>query len=106
MFLPRKIYQDIKDHLRQKQVTVITGMRRSGKTFIVEQLLLDIESSNKMYIDLQKADLREIFKEKNYDNILLDLAKRFGLDPKEKMYVVIDEIQTGAGIAGRDQIPL
>jgi len=34
MFLPRKIYKEVKDHLQQKQVTVITGMRRSGKTSI------------------------------------------------------------------------
>ena len=93
MFLPRKIYREVKDHLQQKQVTVITGMRRSGKTSIVQQLLLEIESPNKVYIDLEKADLREIFKEKNYDNILLNLSRKFNLNLKEKIYIAIDEIQ-------------
>lgn len=93
MFLARKIYQEVKDHLQQKQVTVITGMRRSGKTSIVRQLLLEVESSNKVYLDLEKADLREIFKEKNYDNILLVLAQKFDLNIKGKIYIAIDEIQ-------------
>jgi hypothetical protein len=39
-------------------------MRRSGKTSIVEQLLLEVKSTNKAYLDLEQASLREIFKEK------------------------------------------
>lgn len=93
MFLPRKIYQEVKSHLPKKQVTVITGMRRSGKTTIVRQLLSEIESPNKAYLDLEKADLREVFKEKNYDNILLELTQKFSLNLKEKIFIAIDEIQ-------------
>ena len=93
MFLPRKIYKEVENHLKQKQVTVVTGMRRSGKTSIVKQLLSQIKSTNKAYLDLEQVSLREIFKEKNYDNILLDLTRKFALDPKEKIYLAIDEIQ-------------
>jgi predicted AAA+ superfamily ATPase len=93
MFLPRKIYKEVENHLKQKQVTVITGMRRSGKTSIVRQLLLEVKSTNKAYLDLEQASLREIFKEKNYDNILLDLSKKFDLKLEEKIYIAIDEIQ-------------
>lgn len=93
MFIIRKIYQQVKDHLKQKQVTVITGMRRSGKSSIVKQILSEIESLNKVYLDLEQVILREIFKEKNYDNILRSLSQQFNLNIKEKIYIAIDEIQ-------------
>ncbi|MCU0653460.1 MAG: ATP-binding protein [Candidatus Pacebacteria bacterium] len=91
-FFERKIYQQLKSHLKEKQITVLTGMRRTGKTTLVARLLAEIESKNKIYIDLQRADNRQLFGEKNYDNIVLELAGR-GLDASKKMYLAIDEIQ-------------
>ena len=92
MYLPRKIYLQLKKHLKIKQITVITGMRRTGKTTLLRQLLKDISSQNKLYIDLERLDNRELFSQKNYDNILKELENR-GLSMKEKMYLAIDEIQ-------------
>ena len=54
---------------------------------------MEVKSANKAYLDLEQASLREIFKEKNYDNVLLDLTKKFDLNLKEKIYIAIDEIQ-------------
>ena len=99
MFLPRKIYPELKKHLKIKQITVITGMRRAGKTTLLKQLLKDIPSKNKFYIDLERLDNRELFSQKNYDNILKELANR-GLSTKEKIYLAIDEIQMFPPIAG------
>lgn len=48
-------------------------MRRTGKTTLVKQLLSDIASDNKVYIDLERIDNREIFSEKNYDAIIYTL---------------------------------
>lgn len=89
---PRKIYNSLKEHIENKQVTVITGMRRTGKTTLVKQLLSEIPSENKIYIDLERIDSRELFLEKNYDTILQALTQR-GLDFKRKAYVALDEIQ-------------
>lgn len=89
---PRKIYPSIKEHLDKKQMSVITGMRRTGKTTIVKQLLNDISSTNKIYIDLERIDNREIFSEKNYDSIIYTLRQR-GLNANEKAYIGLDEIQ-------------
>lgn len=88
----RRIYPFLKEHLNNKQITVITGMRRTGKTTIVKQLLADISSENKIYIDLERVDNREMFSEKNYDSIINSLRQR-GLDPSRKAYIAIDEIQ-------------
>src|SRR3989344_5978992 len=91
-FLPRKIYPELKKHSRAKQITVITGMRRTGKTTLVKQLLREIPSQNKLYIDLERLDNRELFSQKNYDNILKELAAR-GVSTGSKIYLAIDEIQ-------------
>ena len=92
MFLPRKIYTNLKKHLYLKQITVITGMRRTGKTTIMKQLFSEINSKNKFYFDLERLDNRDLFAQKNYDNIIRDLVSR-GLETEQKIYLAIDEIQ-------------
>lgn len=92
MFYPRKIFPILKKHLTEKQITVITGMRRTGKTTLLRQLLAESPLSNKLYLDLERLDNRELFLQKNYEVTLKALASR-GLNPQEKMLVGLDEIQ-------------
>lgn len=92
MIYQRKIYKKIKKYFRAKQVIVITGMRRVGKTTILKQILSEIKSENKAYFDLEKLSDRNVFNQENYDNILLDLEGK-GIDIKKKIYLAIDEIQ-------------
>lgn len=94
---PRKLYPLLKEHLSNKQITVLTGMRRTGKTTLVKQLLSDIASPNKVYIDLERIDNREIFSEKNYDAVIYTLEQR-GLNMKQKAYIALDEIQLAHNI--------
>lgn len=89
---PRKIFPQLKRHLRQKQITVITGMRRTGKTTLVKALLDLVKSKNKLYLDLERLDNRQLFEEHNYENILAALKQR-GLKTGEKIYLALDEIQ-------------
>ncbi|MBI4253424.1 ATP-binding protein [Candidatus Uhrbacteria bacterium] len=98
MIYERAIYPFLKEHATRKQITVITGMRRTGKTTIVKQLLDSISSQNKLYVDLERIDNRELFSAKNYDTIIQSLARR-GLSFKEKAYLVLDEIQLAGGIS-------
>jgi len=92
MFYPRKIYKGLKTHLRTRQVTVLTGMRRTGKTTLVKHLFSEIASKNKRYFDLERVDHREFFSRKNYDDILRSLELD-GLTTKHRLYLVLDEIQ-------------
>src|SRR3989344_3658584 len=98
MFIERRIHKSIKDHLKERSITVITGMRRVGKTTLVQKLLEDIQSANKAYVDLEKITNRVIFDEKNYDNVLVLLAQDFNVSFKEKAYIAIDEIQLSPNI--------
>lgn len=92
MYYQRKIHSALKKHLGKKQITVLTGMRRTGKTTIVKQLLSELASDNKMYFDLERIDNRELFSEKNYDSIVYTLKQR-GINFNKKVYLVLDEIQ-------------
>ncbi len=91
-FYLRNIFSDLKDHLEVKQVTVLTGMRRTGKTTLVKQLMEESNIRQKMYFDLERLDNRELFSEKNYDNIVFYLTQR-GIVFSEKVLIAIDEIQ-------------
>lgn len=91
MIFDRKIYPELLKHAQTPLVTVLTGMRRTGKTTLVKKLLEDIPNKNSIYLDFQKIDIREIFQEKNYDLIKQRLIS-MGLK-SEQMVVAIDEIQ-------------
>ena len=87
----RKIYPLIKKHLKERQITVLTGMRRTGKTTIVKELLGEINSGNKLYLDLERLDNRDIFSQRNYEAIINSL-KQLGLDAQKPATIAIDEI--------------
>lgn len=67
-------------------------MRRTGKTTIIKQLLSDIPSKNKAYFDCENIADRELFSERNYDNIPVLLSAR-GFNIHEKLTLALDEIQ-------------
>ena len=92
MYYTRNVFSDLKDHLAVKQVTVLTGMRRTGKTTLVKQLMAISPIRQKVYFDLERLDNRVLFSEKNYDNIILALTQR-GIVFSEKVLIAIDEIQ-------------
>lgn len=91
MVYTRKIYKDLFEHAQTPLVTVLTGMRRTGKTTLIKQLLADLPNKNSIYLDFQRVDIREIFQVKNYDLIRQRLTS-MNLKP-ENMAVAIDEIQ-------------
>ena len=92
MFYKRKIYKELLSHAQTPLVTVLTGMRRTGKTTLIQQLLLDIPNKNSLYLDLQRPDNRELFDEKNYEAINEAFIAR-GLKADEPMVIALDEIQ-------------
>lgn len=91
MIYTRKIYKGLFEHAQTPLVTVLTGMRRTGKTTLIKQILADLPNKNSIYLDFQRIDIREIFQVKNYDLIKQRLIS-MNLKP-ERMIVAIDEIQ-------------
>lgn len=92
MNFKRKIFNSLEKHLNVKQVTVITGMRRTGKTTLVKQLMEISVIQQKLFFDLERMDHRELFSHKNYDITIKELEKE-GVDFSKKVMICIDEIQ-------------
>ncbi len=92
MIYPRKIFKSLQAHLDTKQVTVLTGMRRTGKTTLLKELLEVSEIAQKVYFDLERIDNRILFSEENYENIIMALTQQ-GINFDEKVLLAIDEIQ-------------
>jgi len=89
---PRKIYPALKEHLKSPHITVLTGMRRTGKTTTLKYLMGELDSPNKLYLDFERLDNRDLFSQRNYDAIANSL-EQLGLNLKKKAYLFLDEIQ-------------
>jgi uncharacterized protein len=86
------IYKDLENALHTKQIIVITGMRRVGKTTALKYLMTKLPQENSFYFDLERVENRAIFNEKNYA-VIVEALQAIGLDLSKKVYLGIDEIQ-------------
>ena len=88
----RIIYADLLNHSKKKQVTVITGMRRVGKSTAVKYILQHINHSNYLYLDCERIEIRVLFNNPNYEDLKSEL-ELMGLDFSRSVLVALDEIQ-------------
>jgi len=92
MLYSREIFKQLELELDKKEVTIITGMRRVGKTTALTHLYDLIPSKNKALLDLENPLHRKVFEEENYDTIWNNL-KQFKITNETKTYLFLDEIQ-------------
>ena len=88
----RKIYPALESHLSKKQVTVITGLRRVGKSTALKYLFDKAETSNKIYLDLERIENQNIFLQNSYKDIERSL-ELLGFDFSQPGIIGLDEIQ-------------
>jgi predicted AAA+ superfamily ATPase len=88
----RTLYKALKSHLAEKPATVITGMRRVGKSTLLKQLLDKVPGKNKIYLDLERIENRLIFKQSTNREMELFL-ETMGVDVTKKCTIALDEIQ-------------
>lgn len=92
MIYPRDIFPKLEEELATKENTVITGMRRVGKTTILQYLFSLVTTNNKVILDLENPLYRKVFEEENFDAIWNNLAA-FGITNDEKAFIFLDEVQ-------------
>ena len=92
MIIKRKLFSVIEKHLEAKPAIVVTGMRRVGKTTLLRYFFEKINSSNKLFLDLEDPLNRSIFEKDNYQAVKTAFERR-GVDFSEKGYLFLDEIQ-------------
>ncbi len=91
--IKRDLYKKIKPYLKSKEAIIITGMRRVGKTTLLNHIYSQIKSKNKLFIDLENPIDQKLFEENDYKNIKKSLIS-MGLDFQKKAYLFLDEIQS------------
>jgi len=92
MLYSREIFKQLELELDKKEATIITGMRRVGKTTALTHLYDLIPSKNKALLDLENPLHRKVFEEENYDTIWNNL-KQFKITNETKTYLFLDEVQ-------------
>ena len=88
----RKLMPALERHLNQKQITVITGLRRVGKSTALKHLYNLSKTENKIYLDLERIENQAIFLKNSYSDIERDL-ELLGFDFSKPGVIAIDEIQ-------------
>lgn len=92
MLFPRQIFKQLESELNSKEITVITGMRRVGKTTALNYLYDLVQSQNKILLDLENPLHRKVFEEENFDAVWNNL-KQFNISNQSKAYLFLDEVQ-------------
>ena len=89
---PRLIFDEIKRYLDAPEAIVLTGMRRTGKTTLLQFISEQIDSKNKLYLDLENPINRSYFEPDNYDSIKVSFEV-LGIDFTHRSCIFLDEIQ-------------
>ncbi len=92
MIYKRRLKNSIDKHIKDKDIIVLTGMRRVGKTTLYRMIYDEIQSQNKVFLDMENPIEQKIFEEKDYNNILANLEE-FGINTQTKAHIFLDEIQ-------------
>ncbi len=88
----RSLYPSLEAHLAKKQVTVITGMRRVGKSTALRYLISKVSHANVLYLDFERIENRILFNQQSYNDIERGL-QALGLSLTTPAVIALDEIQ-------------
>lgn len=105
MVISRKHYVDILMHRRWNgKVKIITGIRRCGKSFLLntlyKQALIEEGVPEDSFVEIA-LDRKSDLKFRN-PNVLYDYIKELTKDSSKKYYVMIDEIQLSLKVKNKD----
>ena len=94
MIIRGKYIAKIRPFYESDLIKIITGIRRCGKSVVLEQVKSELESQDKkiIYLNFEK---RAVYDNLYNDKTLLDyIQQKINESPNEKWYVFLDEIQT------------
>lgn len=97
MRFQRRIHSSLQDQIEKSDITVLTGMRRVGKTTTLQMIFDEVDSRNKIFLDLENPLDQKTFEEADFNNIWYNL-QAYGITNKEKAFIFLDEIQSSPSI--------
>lgn len=87
----RKLIDEIIKYLDSKDAIVVYGSRQVGKTFLLKYLIENHLKKNVFYFDLELLNLLELCNQ-GAENVYRYLLQK-GANAKQKIFLIIDEIQ-------------
>jgi hypothetical protein len=88
--LKRKLFQALSDHLYEKEFTIISGSRQSGKTTLLDQLGDHLKQRAEEVYQLTLEDHSILARLNQHPENLFDFVVR---KPGKRVFVLVDEIQ-------------
>lgn len=88
----RYAFKSLLSHLAIRQVTVITGMRRVGKSTALQYLMQQATHETRLYLDCERIEIRDLLNRRDYESIA-DELQLMGLDLSKPCLLALDEIQ-------------
>src|SRR3989338_8631038 len=91
----RKLFDRLLKEINSKQIIAVTGLRRTGKTTILKQLidyLISTEKIEREFVLFYSFDEEQ----PKIENVVKEYEKRIGeniLKSKNRFYIFLDEIQ-------------
>ncbi|UMX47893.1 MAG: ATP-binding protein [Candidatus Nealsonbacteria bacterium DGGOD1a] len=89
MLIKREIFQELKEHLTQKEITLLVGPRQVGKTTLMRELAGHLESIGKKYLFLNLDNEAD----EKYFTSQAELIEKIRIHLAPGGFVFIDEIQ-------------
>lgn len=95
--LRRQYLDRLKSFSKTDSMIVVTGQRRSGKSYLMRQFIDELISSGVprqdiLYLNLFLDDLRPFRDPQNFRQALVQYEKEIASSPKSRMFLLIDEI--------------
>ncbi len=96
-YVKRELLDKLISYLPLKQIITITGIRRCGKSTLAKEAIYHliengVEASNILFVNLEHPYFLEFRHDPNYLGEIYDAYLKL-FNPKDKVYVVFDEIQ-------------
>jgi len=91
----RPPYKELIDSVKIREITIITGVRRSGKSTLmyqmIDNLLKEVSQEQILFVNLEDKKLTKINLDEMYNSY------RENLNPNKKAYIFLDEIHRKKG---------
>lgn len=92
----RKLFEEVASYLSYRQIISIVGLRRTGKTVILNQMIKQLIQEEKvirkniLFLSFDEALLSKAIRLENYLDVYLE---NFLENKKDRIYIFLDEIQ-------------
>jgi len=89
IYIPRKVFLELKNHIDKKEISFIVGPRQAGKTTIMKRIKKELEDQDKatVFFNLDIIEDKQFFKTQH--TLVEKIKSEVGL---KKAYVFIDEV--------------